>query len=74
MRNIQRMLGCKSRLYCVEIRTGAAGVWYWRVVSKVNGQVLATSETYSTFAACSETATSVARDAGFLVSVSQPQP
>jgi uncharacterized protein YegP (UPF0339 family) len=51
--------------YKVELRCGDAGAWYWRIVSTINGQVIATSETYSGRLHALETALSVAKEGGW---------
>jgi hypothetical protein len=51
--------------YRIETFTGAAGSPCWRIVSAVNGQILAHSESYSDAAKRDQTATAVARDAGW---------
>lgn len=75
MKILDKLLCRKSRLYRIEIRTGDAGAPYWRIVSCVNGEPIAHSETYTRPDACSDTALRVGEDAGFEVRVvSDPKP
>ena len=57
------------KLYRVELRVGDAGAWYWRVMSTFNGQVIATSEVYSSKLAALETAQLVAKEAKWALEV-----
>jgi len=53
--------------YRVELFQRIDGFWSWRLRSAVNGQKLATAESYSSHAAARETAEAVGRDAGWPV-------
>lgn len=67
MKIIDKLFGIRSKKYLIEIRRGDSGVPYWRIVSRLNGQVLSTSETYSSADACSDSALRVGEEAGFEV-------
>lgn len=56
---------CPKAKYRVETFLGPSGAWSWRIVSSVNGQVLAHSETYSSHDACLDSAIAVSKNAGW---------
>lgn len=56
---------CPKAMYRVETHCGDSGAWYWRIVSSVNGQVLAHSESYSSADACLDSAIAVSKNAGW---------
>jgi hypothetical protein len=63
-----------QRAYRVELRRrrkllGLGRTSYWWVIIHINGQVLATSETYTTRDACRDTACRLAEELGLAIHV-----
>ncbi len=59
---------CPKPKYRVEAILGDSGMWYWRITSSINGQIMAHSESYSSHDACLDSALAVARNAGWPIS------
>lgn len=51
----------------IEVLQNVNGCWYWRLVAE-NGEVLATSESYSSKTKCMKTVKSVSKTTGLTIS------